>query len=188
MSITTTPATPDFTLSRDEQGRVVLHRPGQEDAVDVRIRRAFPWTNPSRYVSLRSSEEKELVLIEDLSTLGTISKLYFEGLLTPAGIPAAYAEDDVVPSEDAERVPDAAPSAEAMGGASIVPPSYDHDSPRRISVRPSAEDAAAADLRSLPPLVASEYPSAEGSLAPADVRAPSEAVLRAPSPPAPPAA
>src|SRR5580700_834120 len=33
---------------------------------------------------------------EDLSTLSTISKLYFEGLLVPAAAPAA---DDVVPAE-----------------------------------------------------------------------------------------
>jgi hypothetical protein len=56
-----------FELVMDEQGRMVLKRPGAEDAVDVRIRRAFPWSRPGRFVSIRSSEGKELVLIEDLA-------------------------------------------------------------------------------------------------------------------------
>jgi hypothetical protein len=58
-----------FTLAVDGQGKVVLSRPGEEDVKDVRIRRAFPWSDPSRYVSIRSSEGKELVLIDSLATL-----------------------------------------------------------------------------------------------------------------------
>jgi len=58
---------------------------------------------------------------EDLSTLGTISKLYFEGLLVPAGTAATDADDEVVPSEEAERPTDA--TALAAGGPSVVPPS-----------------------------------------------------------------
>jgi hypothetical protein len=78
MSTTALPAVPEFQLHRDEQGRVVLQRPGQEDAVDVRIRRAFPWTHPSRYVSLRSSEGKELVLIDDLAALDADRRAFVE--------------------------------------------------------------------------------------------------------------
>jgi Domain of unknown function (DUF1854) len=58
-----------FTLQQDGQGKMVLKRDGQEDAKDVRIRRAFPWSHPDRFVSIRSSEGKELVLIDDLATL-----------------------------------------------------------------------------------------------------------------------
>ncbi|HSN99897.1 MAG TPA: response regulator, partial [Candidatus Nanopelagicales bacterium] len=52
---------------------------------------------------------------EDLSTLSTISKLYFEGLLVPAAAPAG-APDDVVPSVDHEGSHD-----ELIGPTSIGP-------------------------------------------------------------------
>lgn len=58
-----------FTLEEDKQGRMVLKRPGEEDLVDVRIRRSFPWSHPEKLVSIRSSEGKEILLIDDLSTL-----------------------------------------------------------------------------------------------------------------------
>jgi hypothetical protein len=58
-----------FTLEEDKQGWMVLKRPGQEDLVDVRIRRSFPWSNPDRHVSIRNSEGKEVLLIEDLEAI-----------------------------------------------------------------------------------------------------------------------
>jgi hypothetical protein len=58
--------TPAFDLVHDEQGKLGLKRPGEEDARDVRVRRAFPWSNPSELISIRSSEGKELVLIDSL--------------------------------------------------------------------------------------------------------------------------
>lgn len=54
-----------FDLTTDSQGRLILKRPNQEDVVDVRVRRAFPWSQPDRYYSLRASDGKELLLIED---------------------------------------------------------------------------------------------------------------------------
>ncbi len=59
----------DFDLIVDARGRLVLKRPGLEDVTDVRLRRAFPWSSPGRYVSVRSSEGKELLLISDPATL-----------------------------------------------------------------------------------------------------------------------
>jgi len=59
----------NFTLQSDPQNRLTLQRPGQDDAVDVRLRRAFPWSKPGNYISVRSSEGKELMLIEDLDAL-----------------------------------------------------------------------------------------------------------------------
>ena len=59
----------NFNLIENEKGQLVLNRPGQDDAVDVRVRRAFPWSMPGRFVSIRSSEGKELFLIEDLATV-----------------------------------------------------------------------------------------------------------------------
>jgi len=59
----------NFTLQSDPQNRLTLQRPGQDDAVDVRLRRAFPWSKPGNYISVRSSEGKELMLIEKLDAL-----------------------------------------------------------------------------------------------------------------------
>ena len=58
-----------FELIEDEQRRLVLRRPGRDDAADVRVRRAFPWSAPDRYVSVRDSEGKELLLIDSLEPL-----------------------------------------------------------------------------------------------------------------------
>lgn len=62
-------APPPFSLEKDAQGRLRLIRPGEADVADVRIRRAFPWSHPDRYISIRSKEGKELLLIEDLAAL-----------------------------------------------------------------------------------------------------------------------
>jgi len=58
-----------FSLMRDVQGRLVLGRAGMEDVVDVRIRRAFPWSCPTRHVSIRTKDGKELLMIDDVSEL-----------------------------------------------------------------------------------------------------------------------
>ena len=58
-----------FELVADEQNKLTLKRAGEADVRDVRIRRAFPWSNPGRFVSIRSSEGKELVLVDDVATL-----------------------------------------------------------------------------------------------------------------------
>jgi len=58
-----------FELKVDDRGRLVLARPGQEEKVDVRVRRAFPWSSPGKFVSIRDSEGNELMLIEDLAAI-----------------------------------------------------------------------------------------------------------------------
>src|SRR3954471_7493782 len=58
-----------FELSSDEQGKLTLKRPGQTDEADVRVRRAFPWSKPDQWISVRSGEGKELLLVEDLGGL-----------------------------------------------------------------------------------------------------------------------
>ncbi len=92
---------------------------------------------------------------EDLSTLSTISKLYFEGLLVPA---AHDAGDDVVPSVDAE-------GHERADGAhadelDVVPARGESMRPGAQSIRPVAARAEAAlagarpavpDLPAMPP-------------------------------------
>src|SRR3954462_1784500 len=59
----------EFELSKGEHDKLTLKRPGHDDVKDVRLRRAFPWSRPERFVSIRSSEGKELVLIEDVARL-----------------------------------------------------------------------------------------------------------------------
>lgn len=58
-----------FSLSLDARNRLVLHRPGMDDVIDVSARRGFPWSKPGRFISLRSSEGKELLLVDDLDAL-----------------------------------------------------------------------------------------------------------------------
>jgi hypothetical protein len=59
----------EFNLKPDRQGRLVLSRPGEADVTDVRLRRAFPWSSPSRYISVRGADGKEILIIEDLADL-----------------------------------------------------------------------------------------------------------------------
>jgi hypothetical protein len=58
-----------FELIEEESGLLTLRRPGNDDAKDVRLRRAFPWSGPDRFISIRSSEGKELLMIDDLSAV-----------------------------------------------------------------------------------------------------------------------
>jgi len=58
-----------FELIPDDQGKLTLKRAGEDDVKDVRLRRAFPWSKPNAFVSIRSSEGKEVLLIEDLTGL-----------------------------------------------------------------------------------------------------------------------
>lgn len=65
----------------DERQRLVLKRDGQEDVVGVRIRRAFPWSQPGRHISIRNAEGKEVLLIDDLATLGEAERRAIEEAL-----------------------------------------------------------------------------------------------------------
>jgi hypothetical protein len=58
-----------FELIADDKNKLTLRRGGHDDVHDVRIRRAFPWSNAGAFVSIRSSDGKELLLIEDVSSL-----------------------------------------------------------------------------------------------------------------------
>jgi hypothetical protein len=59
--------TSTFELIGNDQGKLTLRRPGEDDVADVRLRRAFPWSKPGEFISIRTSEGKEVLLIEDLS-------------------------------------------------------------------------------------------------------------------------
>jgi hypothetical protein len=59
----------EFHLVEDSRGKLTLCRPGRDDETDVTLRRAFPWSAAGRFVSIRGSEGKELMLIDDVAGL-----------------------------------------------------------------------------------------------------------------------
>lgn len=61
--------TGSFDLRIDGKTRLILARPGQAEVEDVRVRRAFPWSLPDQYVSIRGKDGKELLMIEDVRKL-----------------------------------------------------------------------------------------------------------------------
>src|SRR5258708_7017724 len=73
--------TESFELVGDRLGKLLLRRSGLDDVADVRVRRAFPWSSPSRYVSVRSSEGKEVLLIDDLATVEPAQRKLIESWL-----------------------------------------------------------------------------------------------------------
>jgi hypothetical protein len=77
-----TTGAPPFELIEDDQNRLTLRRPGADDVKDVRLRRAFPWSKPWEYLSIRSGEGKELLLIEDLRTLESSARQLIERWLS----------------------------------------------------------------------------------------------------------
>jgi hypothetical protein len=85
-----------FDLIEDEQQKLTLRWPGQEDVADVRLRRSFPWSRPGEFVSIRSSDGKELTLIENLGELDPPIRAKIETWLSKHSfIPRITRIDDV---------------------------------------------------------------------------------------------
>ena len=85
-----------FDLVQDEQGRLVLRRPGQDDAVDVRVRRAFPWSAPNELISIRDAEGKELLLVDSFEPLDDGRRTVIERALADASfVPRITAVENV---------------------------------------------------------------------------------------------
>ncbi len=85
-----------FELVVNDEGKLVLRRPGRDDVADVRLRRAFPWSEPNRLISVRDSEGKELLLIDDLEPLDPARrKMIDDWLADTSFIPRIVAVDDV---------------------------------------------------------------------------------------------
>ena len=86
----------DFELTRDEQGRWNLKRAGQDDVADVRVRRAFPWSRADAFISIRTKEGKELILIEDLASISAAQRNAITHALTESVfIPQIQRVDDI---------------------------------------------------------------------------------------------
>lgn len=58
-----------FVLSRDPFGRLILTEPDGEPHVGVEPVRAFPLTEPGRWIALVDARGRELLMIEDLAAL-----------------------------------------------------------------------------------------------------------------------
>lgn len=85
-----------FELTENDKGQLVLKRPGKDDLVDVRLRVAFPWSNPAEYVSIRSSEGKEAILLPSLDCLPEAqSRLIQTWLATSSFVPKVTAVHEV---------------------------------------------------------------------------------------------
>ncbi len=127
---------------------------------------------------------------EDLSTLSTISKLYFEGLLVPAeegAGAAAPVADDVVPSIDGEHVHDVPSGKSGTGSANGVAAPTSGDEIGEDSVVPERSDPVPG--HELVPATPSIPPAAPVAKVAASSRpSPSAAALQEASPSAKPAA
>lgn len=85
-----------FELFTDDQGRLVLRRPGKDDVVDVRLRRSFPWSRRAGFVSVRDAEGKELMLIESLEPLDPGRRKTIEAWLDSSSfVPRIVGVEDV---------------------------------------------------------------------------------------------
>jgi uncharacterized protein DUF1854 len=72
-----------FELRNHGDGRLVAVI--GERTVAVKLRQCFPWTEPTRHVSLRDSEDKEVALVEDPASLDEESRQALELALAEAG-------------------------------------------------------------------------------------------------------
>ena len=57
---------------------------GEEECV-VRVRRAFPWSEPARFISLRDAADHEFALVSDPAALDPVSRRALDTALAAAG-------------------------------------------------------------------------------------------------------
>ena len=83
------PAT-ELRLAYRSDGQLWATR-GQEECV-VRVRRAFPWSEPERFISLRDAGDHEFALVAEPETLDPISRRALDTALAAAGFVFAVTE------------------------------------------------------------------------------------------------
>ena len=98
------------TMERSNGLRVERRDDGQLWAVQdgtatpVWVRRCFPWSEPTRYVSLRDEEKNEFALIPDVCDLEPASRTAMEGALAEAGFVMEVERIEAVDEEIEIRV------------------------------------------------------------------------------------
>lgn len=70
-------------LERREDG--ALWVTSEEREVQVTVRRCFPWSEPTRHLSLRNQDDEEVLLVERLDRLDQRSRQALETALAEAG-------------------------------------------------------------------------------------------------------
>jgi hypothetical protein len=70
-------------LRNQGDGRLMVVR--GENVMAVKLRQCFPWSESTRHISLRDSEDKEIALVEDPTSLDADSRQAFELALAEAG-------------------------------------------------------------------------------------------------------
>jgi hypothetical protein len=76
-----------------KEGAVVLRNQGDgrllavrgENVVAIKLRQCFPWSEPTRHLSLRDNDDKEIALVEDPASLDAESRQALELALAEAG-------------------------------------------------------------------------------------------------------
>src|SRR5690242_16852077 len=68
--------TPSLRIERWEDGQLRVYKNG--NPVVVKPARCLPWTQPSRYISLRDEEDNEVALVTRLDELDKKSREYLE--------------------------------------------------------------------------------------------------------------
>lgn len=67
------------SLQRNDAALLVLRVKGRAEPLeDVRVARCFPWSLPQSYVSIRSSDGKEICLVKDLAQLDEATRAVLE--------------------------------------------------------------------------------------------------------------
>jgi hypothetical protein len=88
----------ELTLEHRADGQLWVIQGENECA--VRVRRAFPWSEPGRFLSLRDHEDVEVVLVTDPAELDPESRHALEQTLVQAGfvfdVTAVHAIDEEV--------------------------------------------------------------------------------------------
>lgn len=78
------PSNSPARLSLAADGRL-LFSAADGTTQSVRVVRCFPWSEPSRYVSLRNADDTELCFIDRLDALDPVSRRALESALVAAG-------------------------------------------------------------------------------------------------------
>lgn len=73
----------ELRLARRADGQLWATRGEEEHA--VRVRRAFPWSEPGRFISLRDAADRELALVAEPRALDAESRAALEAALEAAG-------------------------------------------------------------------------------------------------------
>jgi hypothetical protein len=73
----------EITLRSSGDGRLFAIVGGE--AVAVRLRQCFPWSEPNRHLSLRDEDDEEVALVEDPASLAPESRHALEQAVAEAG-------------------------------------------------------------------------------------------------------